>query len=346
MSPDSAQDNMPEQEIEESVVSEQTASEQVSSEQSALEQAAEEQATETPAADDALNTDVEPQAGAPIFAAAPLDEQRIQNILEAALMAAGQPLSIDRMLNLFLDHNQPSREEVHVALARLTEACEGRGIELVEVGSGFRYQAKQENAEWVARLWEEKPARYSRALLETLALIAYRQPITRGEIEDIRGVSVSTNIMKTLMDRDWVKVVGHRDVPGKPAMYASTRQFLDYFSLKTLSDLPSLAEIRDIDSINAELDLVEPSSENKMDIDDTDTQLDLAANDAVDEASVDAGEVDADKLVADESGVDESDTDVLSETADAPMSAEESVEPSATEHSIDAEDAAPAVDPT
>lgn len=151
MSPDSAQDNMPEQEIEESVVSEQTASEQVSSEQSALEQAAEEQATETPAADDALNTDVEPQAGAPIFAAAPLDEQRIQNILEAALMAAGQPLSIDRMLNLFLDHNQPSREEVHVALARLTEACEGRGIELVEVGSGFRYQAKQENAEWVAR---------------------------------------------------------------------------------------------------------------------------------------------------------------------------------------------------
>lgn len=346
MSPDSAQDNMPEQEIEESVVSEQTASEQVSSEQSALEQAAEEQATETPAADDALNTDVEPQAGAPIFAAAPLDEQRIQNILEAALMAAGQPLSIDRMLNLFLDHNQPSREEVHVALARLTEACEGRGIELVEVGSGFRYQAKQENAEWVARLWEEKPARYSRALLETLALIAYRQPITRGEIEDIRGVSVSTNIMKTLMDRDWVKVVGHRDVPGKPAMYASTRQFLDYFSLKTLSDLPSLAEIRDIDSINAELDLVEPSSENKMDIDDTDTQLDLAANDAVDEASVDAGEVDADKLVADESGVDESDTDVLSETADAPMSAEESVEPSVTEHSIDAEDAAPAVDPT
>jgi segregation and condensation protein B len=331
MSPDSAQDNMPEQEIEEPVVSEQVASEQ---------------ATETPAADDALNTDIEPQAGAPIFAAAPLDEQKIQNILEAALMAAGQPLSIDRMLNLFLDHNQPSREEVHTALARLTEACEGRGIELVEVGSGFRYQARQENAEWVARLWEEKPARYSRALLETLALIAYRQPITRGEIEDIRGVSVSTNIMKTLMDRDWVKVVGHRDVPGKPAMYASTRQFLDYFNLKTLSDLPSLAEIRDIDSINAELDFVESSTDRKPDSSDVEVQLDLAANDVVDEASVDAGEVDTDERVADESDVDESDADVLAETTDEPVSADESVEPSATEHSIDEEDAAPAVDPT
>lgn len=340
MSSDSAQDNMPEQEIEEPVVSEQTASEQ-----SASEQTASEQATEMPGEDDALDTGFEPQASAPIFAAAPLDEQRIQNILEAALMAAGQPLSIDRMLNLFLDHNQPSREEVHAALARLAEACEGRGIELVEVGSGFRYQARQENAEWVARLWEEKPARYSRALLETLALIAYRQPITRGEIEDIRGVSVSTNIMKTLMDRDWVKVVGHRDVPGKPAMYASTKQFLDYFSLKTLSDLPSLAEIRDIDSINAELDLVEPSTDKKTDSGDAEVQLDLAANDAVDEASVDAGEVDADERVADESDVDESDADVLAETTDESDSADEGAEPSATEHCVDAEDAAPAVDP-
>jgi segregation and condensation protein B len=193
---------------------------------------------------------------------APLDLAKVKNITEAALMAAGQPLSIDRLLNLFMDENQPSREELRAALKELADECEPRGIELVEVGSGFRYQAKQENAEWVARLWEEKPARYSRALLETLSLIAYRQPITRGEIEDIRGVSVSTNIMKTLMERDWVKVVGHRDVPGKPAMYASTKQFLDYFGLKSLSDLPSLAEIRDIDSINAELDLAEPGSEH------------------------------------------------------------------------------------
>ena len=134
----------------------------------------------------------------------PLNEQKIQNILEAALMAAGQPLSIDRMLTLFLDGHQPSREEARMALENLSNDCESRGIELIEVGSGYRYQAKQENAEWVARLWEEKPARYSRALLETLALIAYRQPITRGEIEDVRGVSVSTNMIKTLMERDWV----------------------------------------------------------------------------------------------------------------------------------------------
>ncbi len=191
-----------------------------------------------------------------------LDSAKVKNIVEAALLAAGQPLSVDRLLNLFLDESQPSREELNDALSALAKECDARGVELVEVGSGFRYQAKQENAQWIARLWEEKPARYSRALLETLALIAYRQPITRGEIEDVRGVSVSTSIIKTLMERDWVKVVGHRDVPGKPAMYATTRQFLDYFSLKGLSDLPTLAEIRDIDSINAELDLTEPGSEH------------------------------------------------------------------------------------
>jgi segregation and condensation protein B len=190
-----------------------------------------------------------------------LNPEQIKNIIEAALMAAGQPLSIDRLLTLFLDEAQPSRDEIRASLEALAEECAQRGIELKEVGSGFRYQAKQDYAEWVARLWEEKPPRYSRALLETLALIAYRQPITRGEIEDIRGVSVSSNIIKTLLERDWVKVVGHRDVPGKPAMYATTKQFLDYFSLKSLSELPTLAEIRDIDSINAELALNEPGVE-------------------------------------------------------------------------------------
>lgn len=191
-----------------------------------------------------------------------LNAEKTRNIVEAALLSAGQPLSIDRLLTLFLDEYQPSRDELRLALAALKDNCAGRGVELVEVSSGFRYQARQDYAPWVARLWEEKPARYSRALLETLSLIAYRQPITRGEIEDIRGVSVSTTIMKTLLEREWVKVVGYRDVPGKPAMYASTRQFLDYFGLKGLGDLPTLAEIRDIDSINAELDLAEPGSED------------------------------------------------------------------------------------
>ena len=194
-----------------------------------------------------------------------LSPEKTKNIIEAALMAAGQPLSIDRLLTLFLDEQQPSRDEIRGALKILTEQCKDRGVELKEVSSGFRYQAKQNYAQWVARLWEEKPPRYSRALLETLSLIAYRQPITRGEIEDVRGVSVSTNIMKTLLERDWVKVVGHRDVPGKPAMYATTRQFLDYFNLKSLSGLPTLAEIRDIDSINAELDLVEPGAKTNVD---------------------------------------------------------------------------------
>lgn len=189
-----------------------------------------------------------------------LSIEQTKNIIEAALLSAGQPLSVDRLLSLFLDESQPTREEISLALNMLAEECAGRGVELKEVSSGYRYQAKQDYAQWISRLWEEKPARYSRALLETLALIAYRQPITRGEIEDIRGVAVGTNIMKTLLERDWVKVVGHRDVPGKPAMYATTRVFLDYFNLKSLSELPTLAEIRDIDSINAELDLVDPGT--------------------------------------------------------------------------------------
>ncbi len=232
-----------------------------------------------------------------------LNPEKTKNIVEAALLAAGQPLSIDRLLTLFLDEYQPSRDELHTALAALAEDCEGRGIELVEVGSGFRYQARQDYAQWVARLWEEKPARYSRALLETLSLVAYRQPVTRGEIEEIRGVSVSSHIMKTLQEREWVKVVGHRDVPGRPAMYATTRQFLDYFGLKGLGDLPTLAEIRDIDSINAELDLLEPGSEhadaeespaNQMSIDDI-----VAAEAAAVEAAEARAETGAEADVAD-----------------------------------------------
>jgi len=132
---------------------------------------------------------------------------------------------------------------------------EGRGIELKEVASGFRIQVKHELAPWISRLWEERPARYSRALLETLALVAYRQPITRSEIEDVRGVTVSTHIMRTLQDRGWIRIVGHRDVPGHPEMFGTTKEFLDYFSLKSLDELPTLSQLRDIESINAELDL-------------------------------------------------------------------------------------------
>lgn len=185
-----------------------------------------------------------------------MNPQQLKNIIEAALLAAGEPLSIERLLSVF-GENPPERAEVRAALDSLAQDCAERGVELIEVGSGFRLQVRQEYAQWVSRLWEERPARYSRALFETLALIAYRQPITRAEIEDIRGVGVSTQIVKTLHEREWIRVLGHRDVPGKPALYGTTRHFLDHFNLKSLDELPTLAEIRDLDNINIQLDLGE-----------------------------------------------------------------------------------------
>jgi len=182
----------------------------------------------------------------------------LKNIIEAALLAAGRPLSLEAMQALFPEIECPDKKELRSALDALVEDYQGRGIEVAEVSSGWRIQVRGAFSPWVSRLWEERPARYSRALMETLALIAYRQPITRGEIEDIRGVSVSTNIVKTLMEREWVRVVGQRDVPGKPSLYGTTREFLDYFGLKSLDELPTLAELRDLDEINRELDLSDP----------------------------------------------------------------------------------------
>lgn len=185
----------------------------------------------------------------------PEKKKELKNIVEGALLAAGRPLNLDELLALFSDEERPDRTEVKKALEILQAEFADRGIELKEVASGFRIQVRRELAPWIARLWEERPARYSRALLETLALIAYRQPITRGEIEDVRGVTVSTHIMRTLQDRSWIRIVGHRDVPGHPEMFGTTKEFLDYFSLKSLDELPTLAQLRDIESINAELDL-------------------------------------------------------------------------------------------
>lgn len=187
-----------------------------------------------------------------------MSEARIKHIIEAVLLASGKPLTLEQLLGVFGDAEKPERDQLRQAIAALQEDYAERGIELVQVASGYRIQVKQSMEPWVSRLTEEKPARYSRALLETLALIAYRQPITRGEIEDIRGVSVSSSIVKTLQEREWVRIVGHRDVPGRPAMYGTTRQFLDYFNLKGLDDLPTLMELRDIDTINAELELMMP----------------------------------------------------------------------------------------
>ncbi|MEA1082223.1 SMC-Scp complex subunit ScpB [Marinobacter qingdaonensis] len=179
---------------------------------------------------------------------------RIQAIVEAALLAAGKPLSLDQLRELFTEEERPARQVMEHVMVLLEAACEGRGFELKKVASGYRLQVREEFAPWVGRLFEERPQRYSRALLETLALIAYRQPITRGEIEEIRGVTVSSNIVRTLLEREWVRVVGHRDVPGRPAMYATTKQFLDYFNLTGLDQLPPLSEVRDLEEIGREIE--------------------------------------------------------------------------------------------
>ncbi len=196
-----------------------------------------------------------------------LSANKVKCIIEAALLTVGKPLDIDRMLDLFDEFNRPTRQDVRSAIDKITKSCSNRGFELAKVSSGYRFQVKQEFSPWISKLWEERPQRYSRALLETLALIAYRQPITRGDIEDIRGVAVSSNIMKTLIERSWVRVVGHKDVPGRPAMYATTKQFLDYFNMQSLDQLPPLSEIRDLEAISLEIEKqIEPvndSSENE-----------------------------------------------------------------------------------
>lgn len=178
-----------------------------------------------------------------------IDPDKLKKILEAALLAADEPLSVDQLVKLFKRgevDRQTIRADVRDALKTLTEEAEDRGYELKRVASGYRYQVRQELSVWISRLWEEKPPRYTRALLETLALVAYKQPVTRGDIEQVRGVSVSQNIMRTLLERGWIRVVGQREVPGRPAMYGTTKAFLDYFNLKSLDELPPLAEIREL----------------------------------------------------------------------------------------------------
>ena len=182
-------------------------------------------------------------------------DNKLKMVVEGLLLAAGRPLTIDNIASVFDKKERPDRQELKAVMQVISEECNDRGFELTEVASGYRFQVKQELSEWIGRLWEEKSPRYTRALLETLSLIVYRQPITRGDIEEIRGVGVSPNIIRTLLDREWVRVVGHRDVPGRPAMFATTKQFLDYFNLKSLQELPPLAEIKDLGKSEQELDL-------------------------------------------------------------------------------------------
>lgn len=255
-----------------------------------------------------------------------MDNQKLKSIIEAALLAAGGSLSLDQMLQLFEEDALPEKKELREVLAQLADDYEGRGMQISETGSGWRIQVRAEYTEWISRLWEEKPARYSRALMETLALIAYRQPITRGEIEEVRGVSVSSNIIKTLQEREWIRVVGHRDVPGKPALYATSKIFLDYFNLKSLNDLPSLAEIRDLDSINQELQLNDPDKlEEKQDQSENEAQdiepVEVAITDnqetadPVNEATTDQQTEDHPDKIAEQNESENNETDSATENA-------------------------------
>ncbi len=246
-----------------------------------------------------------------------MEIKKLKNILEAVLLGADRPLTVIQMEALFeLDEERPTRDEIRKALHEMEDDYESRGYELKQVASGFRLQVRQDYAAWVGRLWEERPARYTRALLETMALIAYRQPVTRGEIEEVRGVSVSSNIIKTLLERDWIKVLGHKDVPGKPSLYGTTKEFLDYFNLKSLDQLPTLAEIKDLDSIHPELaldeNIQESSEENPERSDDDDAKDIVSLTEGVsEEAEEESSNAVETNLLAEDQDAGVQDADVL-----------------------------------
>jgi segregation and condensation protein B len=240
-----------------------------------------------------------------------MNEQYVKNVIEAALLAAGRPLAVDELVAVFDERDRSSAGEVRAALAALADEYESRGLELIEVASGFRVQIRGNVAEPVSRLWMERPARYSRALLETLALIAYRQPITRGEIEQIRGVAVNPNIIKTLLERSWIRVVGHRDVPGRPELLGTTREFLDYFSLQRLDELPTLAQLKELEDLRVQLSLpgAEPAIEaGTAAAEPPDAAGGLAAAADDEDRAAEAGEPGADEAGADEPGAADADT--------------------------------------
>lgn len=202
-----------------------------------------------------------------------MTSEKLKPIIEALICAADHPLSVNHLFDIFSgDLDQPAKDDIRKVLHELVDDYSERGMHIKQVASGFRLQVNAEYKTWITRLWEQKPPRYSRALLETLALIAYRQPITRGEIEAIRGVSVSSNIIKTLQEREWVKSLGHKDVPGKPSLYGTTREFLDYFNLKSLNELPTLSELKDLDQFHPELAFSEDQAPNLKEIDAADEE--------------------------------------------------------------------------
>ena len=221
-------------------------------------------------------------------------DNKVKMIVEGLLLAAGRPLTLDNIALVFNEKERPDSKELKAVMHVISEECNDRGFELKEVASGYRFQVKQELSGWIAKLWEEKSPRYTRALLETLALIVYRQPITRGDIEEIRGVGVSPNIIRTLLDREWVRVVGHRDVPGRPAMFATTKRFLDYFNLKSLQELPPLSEIKDLDKSGQEIGLDDLVTRRILEL----------PEEAFDENSYEPTAVDDDELLAEKEAIE------------------------------------------
>ncbi len=193
-----------------------------------------------------------------------MENKELKNVVEAALLASGEPLSVDSLCGLFGKDVEPPRDEIRVVIKELQEEYQDRGMRLIEVASGFRIQVAESMTPWLQKLWEGRPPRFSRALMETLAITAYRQPLTRGDIEEIRGVAVSTNIVRNLLDRGWIRPVGQRDVPGRPTLYATTKGFLDYFGLKKLEELPPLAELQELDPVNVQLELSVPAEEKVL----------------------------------------------------------------------------------
>jgi len=251
-----------------------------------------------------------------------MDETEIKYFVEAALLAAGRPLTIDQLQGLFDGRSTPEKSELRKAISSLVDDYEHRGITVAEVASGFRMQIKASMSDRLQKLWEERPPRYSRALFETLALIAYRQPITRGEIEEIRGVSVSTNIVRSLHEREWIRVVGHRDVPGRPAMFGTTRLFLDYFGLKKLDDLPPLADLSDWESLRVQLNLpAVVDSEDQQPVRGEVTEIPMQHEEfGMDEASIavlDDGTIDVERP-----GIDDQYDDRISDAESPPVTHE------------------------
>jgi len=263
------------------------------------------------------------------------EPRELAPLLEAFLLASGKPQSLERLFELFEEGERPEPAVFKKALTILGKSCDGRAYELKEVASGYRLQIREKFSPWVGRLWEERPQRYSRAMLETIALIAYRQPITRGEIEDVRGVAVNSQIVKTLMEREWIRIVGYRDVPGKPAMFATTKAFLDHFNLKNLDDLPPLAELRELEPdpvldfddapVPAALqELADASAEPEEPKEETSFHTLLLELDSMEEGI----KTDFDDLLRDgvESGADSERADIQPETGVAPIEAEPELE--------------------